>query len=84
MKTNALITYSKAFDDEFVYNGKDLGSKYSKEGTIFKVWCPLADRVELHLYKDGSESVQYAAYDMVPGEKGTWSWRSEEYSRKVI
>ena len=53
MKTNALITYSKAFDDEFVYNGKDLGSKYSKEGTIFKVWCPLATKVELKLYADG-------------------------------
>lgn len=79
MKTENYLHYSKEFDTQFRYDKKDLGAICSKEGTIFKVWCPLADRVELHLYKDGSESVQYAAYDMVPGEKGTWSWRSEEY-----
>ena len=77
MKTNALITYSKAFDDEFVYNGKDLGSKYSKEGTIFKVWCPLANKVVLNLYKDG-ESEECDKKEMIPAERGTWFWKSEE------
>ena len=70
--------YSKEFDDQFRYDKKDLGVVCSKEGTIFKVWCPLADRVELHLYFDGLDTQEYAVYDMVPGEKGTWSWRSGE------
>ncbi len=76
--TERFVHYSKDFDNQFRYDEKDLGAICSKEGTVFKVWCPLADRVELHLYHDGSESQRFAAYDMVSGEKGTWSWKSEE------
>ena len=76
--TESLIHYNQDFDNQFRYDEKDLGAICSKEGTIFKVWCPLADRVKLHLYKDGSDSAEFAAYDMVPGEKGTWCWKSEE------
>lgn len=76
--TESLIHYNKEFDNQFRYDEKDLGAICSKEGTIFKVWCPLADRVKIHLYKDGSDSAEFAAYDMVPGQKGTWSWKSEE------
>lgn len=76
--TGSLIHYSKDFDNQFRYDNKDLGAICSKEGTIFKVWCPLADRVELHLYRDGGDSKEFAAHEMIPGEKGTWSWKSEE------
>ena len=76
--TEVLLHYNKDFDNQFRYDEKDLGAICSKEGTIFKVWCPLADRVQLHLYKDGSDSTEFAVFDMVAGEKGTWSWRSAE------
>ncbi len=76
--TESFVHYNKDFDNQFRYNEKDLGAICSQEGTIFKVWCPLADRVQLHLYKDGSDSAEFAVHDMVPGEKGTWSWKSEE------
>ena len=66
MKSEKYILYNKEFDKKFRYDGKDLGAICSKEGTIFKVWCPLADRVKIHLYKDGSDSAEFAAYDMVP------------------
>ncbi len=75
--TELFIHYNKDFDNQFRYDKKDLGAICSKEGTVFKVWCPLADRVKLHLYKDGRDSEEFAAYDMVPGERGTWSWKSE-------
>ena len=52
MKTENLIIYNKEFDAKFRYDGKDLGAICTKEGTIFKVWCPLADRVELNIYKE--------------------------------
>ena len=78
MKAEVCIHYSKEFDKQFRYDKKDLGAVCSKEGTIFKVWCPLAERVELHLYFDGHDSKEYVAYDMMPGEKGTWSWQSKE------
>ena len=48
MKTDRYIRYDKEFDVKFEYTGSDLGVTCDKEGTIFKVWCPLADRVTLH------------------------------------
>jgi len=77
--TEKFVHYNQDFDNQFRYDEKDLGAICSKEGTIFKVWCPLADRVTLHLYKDGSASEEYAAYDMTPGLRGVWSWKSDEY-----
>ena len=77
MKTEALIKYNKAFDDDFRYDKKDLGAICSKEGTIFKVWCPLATKVELKLYADG-QSEECEIKEMTPGERGTWFWQSDE------
>ena len=77
--TKNFLHYNKEFDTQFRYDEKDLGAICSKEGTVFKVWCPLADSVTLHLYKDGRDSEEFAAYDMVPALRGTWSWKSEEY-----
>ena len=77
MKSEKYLLYNKEFDEKFRYDGKDLGAICSKEGTIFKVWSPLADRIELHLYRDGG-SDEYTTKEMIPGEKGTWSWQSDE------
>ena len=77
MKSEKYLLYNKEFDEKFRYDGKDLGAICSKEGTIFKVWSPLADRIELHLYRDGG-SDEYITKEMIPGEKGTWSWQSDE------
>lgn len=76
--TGTFVHYNKDFDNQFRYDEKDLGAICSKEGTIFKVWCPLADRVQLHLYQDGKDSAEYAAYDMIPGLKGVWCFEAEE------
>ena len=77
MKSEKYLLYNKEFDEKFRYDGKDLGAICSKEGTIFKVWSPLADRIELHLYRDGG-SDECTTKEMIPGEKGTWSfWFAE-------
>lgn len=72
MKTENLIIYNKEFDAKFRYDGKDLGAICTMEGTIFKVWCPLADRVELNIYKT-ADSKEYTTYQMEAKEQGTWS-----------
>lgn len=77
--TGSFIHYNKDFDNQFRYDKKDLGVICSQEGTIFKVWCPLADSVKLHFYHDGDSSEEFASHDMIPGERGTWSWESSEY-----
>lgn len=35
------------------YSGDDLGAVYSSEKTVFKVWAPMAEAVELCLYREG-------------------------------
>ena len=63
---------SEAFDAKFRYDGKDLGAACSEGRTVFKVWSPPAERIELRLYKDGITEEVYCRRQMQAGEKGTW------------
>lgn len=62
---------SKEIDERYGYNGKDLGACCREEGTIFKVWSPLAHRIELRLFETCS-SEEFESVEMQRGEKGTW------------
>jgi len=68
---NGLHIHSKEFDDEFYYNGNDLGNHYTSEGTFFRLWAPTAVQAEVVLYKtwDG-DALEYIP--MTRSEKGTW------------
>lgn len=66
------IFSSKAFEEEYVYEGNDLGAVYAKEATAFRVWAPTAGRVELNLYETGNGDDLLKSYPMEPDEKGTW------------
>ena len=74
MKAENRITYSKDFDNEFTYDGKDLGAVCSQEETIFTLWSPLADKVALRLYSSGNaeEKDCKEIVEMLPEEKGIW------------
>jgi type I pullulanase len=48
-------------DDQYAYNGNDLGATYSKESTTFKVWSPTATKIVLNLYATGSDDEEGAA-----------------------
>lgn len=63
---------SEAFDAKFRYDGKDLGAVCSEGRTVFKVWSPPAEKIELRLYKDGIAEEVYCRRQMQAGEKGTW------------
>lgn len=68
---------SEEFDKKFRYDGKDLGAVCREGRTVFKVWSPLAERIELRLYRD-SASESYLRQEMQAGEKGVWSLAFEE------
>lgn len=75
MKAENRINYSKDFDKKFRYDGKDLGAACTEEGTIFKIWSPLADRVTLHIYSDGDINVtgsEIKTIELNPEENGVW------------
>ena len=61
------------FDETYYYDGDDLGANYSKRGTTFVIWAPLASHVVLSVRKPGEK--EFAAYDMVREEKGTFRAR---------
>lgn len=74
VKLENRIKYTKEFDAEYEYNGKDLGAVYSKESTMFKLWSPLADKVTLYLYSEGvaKANEDRRVVEMEPSEKGVW------------
>ena len=57
---------SKEFNDDFYYDGDDLGSIYTKEYTDFKVWSPIACEAFLKMDQ---------IYPMKKLNKGVWHVR---------
>lgn len=68
---------SDEFDAKFRYDGRDLGAKCESGRTVFKVWSPLAERVELRLYRDGSSGACMRKA-MLAGPKGVWALEFQE------
>ncbi|MCM1088405.1 MAG: type I pullulanase [Muribaculaceae bacterium] len=63
--------FDKEFDRQFCYDGKDLGAVCTRERTVFKVWSPLAEKIELFLYRTGNSDA-YMRKEMKLEEKGVW------------
>ncbi len=65
---------TSAFEDEYNYDGDDLGSTWSKDSTTFKVWAPTADSVKVNLYESGTKGSAdiITSYDMTSADKGVW------------
>lgn len=45
-----MFIYSRKFDEQYEYRGQDLGAVCEEDRTVFKLWAPLAESVELCLY----------------------------------
>jgi pullulanase len=67
----------KAQKDEFskypVYDGNDLGLTYSKAKSVFKIWAPSAEQVQVIIsdMDRGIRAAQYATH-MTKGTNGIW------------
>ncbi|TDL32080.1 type I pullulanase [Jeotgalibacillus sp. S-D1] len=66
------VIRSEEFDEQYFYDGDDLGNTYSKDQTIFRLWAPTASEAKLVTYKSWDESAG-TEIDMKAGEKGTWT-----------
>lgn len=80
--TNPYSAAAMALDDEFAYDGDDLGCTYTPEATTFKLWAPTSTEVNVDLFTTGSDEEEGAASlgsyamfkDMADGKwTGTWS-----------
>lgn len=63
---------SKEFEDEYTYDGNDLGATYTKEKTAFRVWAPTANKIELNIYDAGNGGKATSVVEMTSDVKGTW------------
>ena len=65
------------FENNYTYDGNDLGCTYTQEDTTFKVWAPTASEVSLRLFATGTDSEEGAAdlgsYLMTKVDKGVWT-----------
>lgn len=78
------------FEEEFHYDGNDLGLVYSPNKSIFKVWLPTASKASLCLYDEGIDGKLIDEYLMEESDKGTYRIEVEEdlaglfYTYKVV
>ena len=59
-------------DNEYYYDGDDLGAVIYDDKTVFKVWAPMATGVYLNLYLDGTGSSRIETLPLEPLDKGVW------------
>ena len=71
------IQYNKEFDTAYRYDGKDLGAVCTGGRTVFKLWSPEAERVEVSLYRDDA-SEAFETRPLSRGAQGVWSLSVEE------
>lgn len=68
-------------DGVFYYEGADLGLTISGSQATFKAWIPVAEKVELLLFKEaGDFKTSDASYGMTKGDKGVWSYTLDNSS----
>lgn len=70
---SAILQYSgivktDRFDEEFAYDGNDLGCTYDKEQSSFALWAPTAYKVKVEVCKHGVRKT----YEMRRSEYGVW------------
>ena len=69
--------YDARFDAKYRYDEADLGAVCAGERTVFKVWSPEAERIELSLYRDDTSDA-YETHPLSRGDRGVWSLAVEE------
>jgi type I pullulanase len=81
---NTYTNASQQLDNQYGYDGKDLGATYTESATTFKIWAPTATSVKLNLYSAGSGGSKLSSTDMVYNStNGVWSLTMEgDYKNK--
>jgi len=59
------------FDKTFTYDG-ELGADYAPEATTFRVWSPLATKIDVNVYVDGFEGAPLSTNHMQKQDKGVF------------
>ncbi len=60
-------------EQQYYYDGDDLGCSCTSNSTTLKVWAPTASMVSVKLFRDGNKAEPFAAEVMKQEERGIWS-----------
>ena len=63
----------KMLDEQYFYDGDDLGATYHHKNVTLKLWAPKATKVTAVFYDKEDASQEVGRFDLVQGEKGVWS-----------
>ncbi|ERI94219.1 pullulanase, type I [Clostridiales bacterium oral taxon 876 str. F0540] len=67
------IFHTEAFNSRY-YTDIELGNFYSKDSTVFRVWSPAAEKIDLLLYKNGDPEIKEEPKRLSMSESnGLWS-----------
>ena len=66
---------TEEFERKYTYSGSDLGARWTREKTLFRLWAPTAKSVKVNLYKSGNPGVddRIAQIEMKSAVAGTWT-----------
>ncbi len=66
---------TEEFERKYTYSGTDLGARWTKERTAFRLWAPTAKSVKVNLYSSGNPGAEdrMAQIEMKPAVAGTWT-----------
>ncbi len=70
--SNSYTRASQNLDNNYGYDGKDLGATYTKSATTFKVWAPTATSVKVNIYSEGNGGNKISTTDLSKNN-GLWS-----------
>jgi pullulanase len=63
----------ESFYDKYPqYKGSDLGLTYSASQSAFRIWSPMAEKVQLIFYKVGTGGMAEKTVEMKKAEAGSW------------
>lgn len=71
------------FEQNYTYEGHDLGAACTEDGTSILLWSPVAESVTVRFYHDGESEDSYRTEAMVKEGKGVWAYRTKEVLHKV-
>ena len=89
MVTMPNVYKTDEFETAYTYDGNDLGATWSEDSTVFKVWAPTAETVDVRIYDNGESTRYIDEFPMTKGDNGTWvttlegDWKGAYYTYRV-
>ncbi len=63
----------RLLDNQYAYDGNDLGATYKDGDATLKLWAPKASKVVANFYDKEDAATEIGSVELTLGEKGVWS-----------